>query len=87
MTVGEKMQKKAQNENRKVSLDNGFTFLTAAEALERMQCEDCCVTWDALVNLMEDDTREAVHAELAPCTELEFLTRYLELANDDLVIG
>lgn len=74
-------------ESRKVSLDNGFTFLTAEEALDEMKSERCCVTWDALVNLMEDDTREAVHAELAPCTELEFLTRYLELANDDLVIG
>lgn len=39
------------------------------------------------MNLMEDDAREAVSAELAPCTELEFLTRYLELARDDLVIG
>lgn len=72
---------------RKISLDNGITFLTAAEALEEMQNERCCVTWDALVNLMDDNTREAVSDELAPCTELEFLSRYLELAKDDLIIG
>lgn len=69
-----------------VSLDNGFTFLAAAEALEEMASERC-FNWDVLVNMMEDDAREAAADELAPCTELEFLTRYLELAEDDLVIG
>ena len=28
---------------------------------------------------MNDEKREDVHAELAPCTPEEFLTRYLEL--------
>ena len=28
---------------------------------------------------MNDDIREQVHAELAPCTPEEFLTRYLQL--------
>lgn len=36
-------------------------------------------TWDALVNLMDDDLREQVHQELAPCTNAEFLKRYAEL--------
>lgn len=31
------------------------------------------------VQLMDDDLREQVHAELAPCTEEEFLERYKEL--------
>lgn len=43
--------------------------------------------WDALVGAMDDDAREQVHAELAPCTEIEFLARYLEVAPCDLVIG
>lgn len=72
---------------RKISLDNGFTFLTADEALKEMQSERCSVTWDALVNLMDDDTREAVAYELAPCSESEFLARYLEVAADDLIVG
>jgi hypothetical protein len=38
--------------------------------------------WDAIVNLMDDEKREAVHAELAPCTEIEFLERYIELDPD-----
>ena len=70
-----------------VSLDNGITFLSADEALERMKSEQCSVTWDALVNLMDDDTREAVAYELAPCSESEFLARYLEVAADDLIVG
>lgn len=35
--------------------------------------------WDAIVDCMFDDEREQVHAELAPCTEVEFLKRYCEL--------
>ena len=38
--------------------------------------------WEAIASYMDDDTRETVHAELAPCTNLEFLTRYLELDPD-----
>lgn len=43
--------------------------------------------WPVVEQLMDDDTREQVHRELAPCTELEFLARYLEIADDDLIIG
>lgn len=35
--------------------------------------------WEAIVNLMNDEIRECVAFELAPCTEEEFLKRYLEL--------
>lgn len=35
--------------------------------------------WNAIVDCMFDDEREQVHAELAPCTEVEFLKRYCEL--------
>ena len=31
---------------------------------------------------MNDDIREQVHAELAPCTTEEFMARYLELDTD-----
>lgn len=33
----------------------------------------------AIANLMDDDLREQVHRELAPCTDMEFLRRYVEL--------
>lgn len=32
--------------------------------------------WDAIVNYMDDETREKVHRALAPCTEEEFLRAY-----------
>ena len=34
---------------------------------------------NALVSYMDDDIRERVHMELAPCTHEEFLIRYIEL--------
>lgn len=38
--------------------------------------------WESIVSYMDTDTRERVHFELAPCTNAEFLRRYLELAPD-----
>lgn len=34
--------------------------------------------WESIVNLMDDETREAVHAEYAPCSKRWFLESYLE---------
>ena len=34
---------------------------------------------DAIVTYMNDEIREQVHAEIAPCTNDEFLKRYCEL--------
>lgn len=67
-----------------ISLDNGNTFLTAHEAMQEIKERNL---WAQVVELMDDDTREQVNAELAPCTEEEFLARYLELAPADLIVG
>lgn len=37
---------------------------------------------DTIATYMDDDIREKVHYELAPCTHEEFLKRYLELDPD-----
>lgn len=37
------------------------------------------VPWDTIVGMMDDEIREQVHAELAPCTDEEFYARYCEL--------
>ena len=34
------------------------------------------IDFDAAVALMDDDLREAVHADLAPCSEQEFFEAY-----------
>lgn len=38
--------------------------------------------WNAIASYMDDDKREEVHGDLAPCTEYEFLIKYLELDPD-----
>ena len=43
--------------------------------------------WELLILAMDDTIREKVHLELAPCTNQEFLDRYMELATEDLIIG
>lgn len=37
---------------------------------------------DTIASYMDDETRENVHFELAPCDPKEFLKRYLELDPD-----
>lgn len=63
-----------------ISIDNGYSFVTPAEALES-------VTIDILAEYIYDDTREKVHFCYAPCTDEEFLTKYLEIAEEDLIFG
>lgn len=67
-----------------ISLDNGLTYQGAEEAMPEILERGL---WDVVVSMMDDNARERVHFELAPCTELEFLKRYLEVAREDLVIG
>ena len=47
---------------------------------KRMKIRDVNqVRLDEIAGYMNDEIREQVHAELAPCTPEEFLTRYLQL--------
>lgn len=65
---------------KRISINNGNTYCTPAEALG-------AISIDTMAEYMDDETRKAVHNELAPCTDVEFLIRYLELAPDNLIIG
>ena len=65
---------------KQITINNGATYTTAAEALEE-------ISLDTMAEYMDDDAREAVHNELAPCSDIEFLERYLEIAPDDLIVG
>ena len=67
-----------------ISLDNANTWMTAEEAITAIESDNL---WDAVVNMMDDELREDVAADVAPCTELEFLAEYLRRADDGLVIG
>ena len=37
---------------------------------------------DVIASYMDDEKREQVHFELAPCSPEEFLKRYIELDHD-----
>lgn len=74
----------ADTETKEISLDNAATFLTAEEAMPEIIARNL---WDVIVYRMDDDTREAVHADLAPCTNLDFLKEYLRRAPHNLIIG
>ena len=67
-----------------ISLDNGHTYQTAERAMPEIDNRNL---WDVVVNAMDDDTREAVAYDLAPCSNAEFLSEYLRRAADDLIIG
>ena len=36
------------------------------------------VDFDVVVNMMDDEIREELHNELAPCTDQEFVDAYIE---------
>jgi hypothetical protein len=46
--------------------------MTADEMLE-------IFSWEVIIHYMDDELREQVHNELAPCGDVEFLARYMEL--------
>lgn len=64
-----------------ININNGKgANCTVSEAL-------AAYSLDTIAVYMDDETREAVHNDLAPCTEEEFLTEYLRRAPHDLIIG
>lgn len=69
-----------------LSVDNGATYIAADEDAELQAAIDK-VGWGEIVSFMDDGAREQAHSDVAPCTELEFLKRYLEIAPCNLVIG
>jgi hypothetical protein len=62
-----------------ISLDNGLSVATPEEAIKEMD-------WETIVNSMDDEVREEVHMDKAPCSNLEFLTAYLSTGNS-IIIG
>lgn len=63
---------------------NMYSLSEMSEVLVEVICCSGCSDWqealDLLATYMDDDIREQVHSELAPCLPEEFLARYLELA-------
>lgn len=69
-----------REEPAKISVDNGRRWVTPEEAIETMP-------WDIIVAAMDDRYREYIHNEASPCSDQEFLTRYLEVSPENIIIG
>lgn len=69
-----------------LSIDNGATYIEAGDD-DALQSAIDTIGWDEIVSHMDDDAREQAHSDVSPCTELEYLKHYLEIAPCDLVIG
>lgn len=69
-----------------LSVDNGMTHIAADED-DELQAAIDKVGWGEIVSFMDADARYKASYDVAPCTDLEFLKYYLEIAPYDLVIG
>lgn len=65
---------------KRISIDNGNTYCTPEEAIAQIGI-------DTIANYMDNDIRESVHYDIAPCSDVDFLIEYLSRADDDLIIG
>ena len=79
---------KPETKIRTLNVDNGAWYgdMSTPEEIRR-NWERVAPYWDAIVEAMDDQTREGVHAAYTPCSDLDFLIHYLEDAPDDLIIG
>lgn len=69
---------------KQISLNNGCSYMDASEAMPEIMERNL---WEAVVAMMDDDVREAVADDMAPCSEEEFLREYFKRANDNLIVG
>jgi len=64
---------------KRISVDNGNTFISPKEAIEKAGFEE-------IESFMDEDLMEKVHS-LEFEGDQEFLEKYLELSDHDLIIG
>lgn len=69
-----------REESAQISVDNGEHWVTPEEAIAE-------APWEVIVGAMSDRYREYARAEKSPCSDLDFLRFYLEIAPDNIVIG
>lgn len=72
----EELLQEAKDEAAKAGLDLSYGALEIYE--EMVKVNDHMVNFDAVVNLMDDEIREELHQELAPCAAQEFVDEYIK---------
>lgn len=65
---------------KKISINNGASYTTIEDAI-------ATVGMDTIAMMMDDEIREQVANDIAPCTDEEFVAEYLRRAEEDLIIG
>lgn len=58
---------------KRISVDNGMHWVSPETALETIDI-------DTMTVYMDDDTRDAVYYDIAPCADAEFVAEYLRRA-------
>ena len=61
-----------------------FTAEEAENAI--IFAKDNGISFDTITSMMDDEIREDVHDDIAPCSYAEFLCEYLRRADTDLII-
>lgn len=69
-----------------VSFDNGKNWF-APEETECLRAEIEQVGWDVVVSYMDDEAREKCHSVSDAEDDAEFLSDYLRMTDEDLIIG
>ena len=73
-----------ENEVKRLSYEWGIPVDDLMEQLDEVDIDPAAQeiidngNYDSAVALMDDEIREAVHADLAPCSDTEFLTEYMK---------
>lgn len=81
--IAYKVREQAEAENRSISnmvqtiLLDYYHYREEEEEMVR-NADGRKINYDAAVNLMDDDLREEIHAEIAPCSNQKFFDTYVE---------
>ena len=65
---------------KQISINNGASYTTIEDAI-------ATVGMNTIAMMMDDEIREQVANDIAPCTDEEFVAEYLRRAEEDLIIG
>ena len=65
---------------KQISINNGVSYTTIEDAI-------ATVGMDTIAMMMDDEIREQVANDIAPCTDEEFVAEYLRRVEEDLIIG
>lgn len=65
---------------KRISIDGGKTFVTVEEALSRVE-------FDEVIRKCNMDTMNRASQEVGPASIFDCLRRYLEIADEDLILG